>query len=199
MKIKNPLNKCLIVFGAIAALTAGAKATTAISGITISDFVLTDSSLEFRIQGCFVDGNPGFYDNSLFFVNTSPDMDFFTNSNLLGANSVSYSGLGSPSTLASTGSFTYGDYIFLNFVTDFVAGQDIDETFSATWDSTVFTPGEVSELDVFWGASDLRIVDSGIYLTKVAVPEPSTSMLVLIATVGFLSRRNRHFQSPSLF
>jgi len=191
MKPKSSTHIHLIVFAAVFALPVSVQATATVSGITISDFILTDSSVEFRIQGCFVGDTPPFFDNSLFFVNTTFNPGSFSNFDLLGADSVSYSAPGSPSVLASTGSFTYGDYFFLNFVTNFFPGQDIDETFSASWDNSVFDPSQVSELDVFWGASDLRVVGGGVYLTTVTVPEPSASMFALLMTAGFLFRRNR--------
>jgi len=195
MKPKCSIPSRMLRLSIAAALIGTAQATVTVSGITITDFLLTEMGVEFRIQGCFEGPSPTFYDNSLYFVNTTFNVVPFATTDMLGAASAVYSGQGVAPVIASTGSFIYGDYFFINFGDSFLPGRDTNETFAATWNSQAFDPDQVSLIDVFWGASDLRVPDSGVLLTRVVVPEPSTSVLAALVTAGMLTLRGRRLGS----
>lgn len=113
----------------------------------------------------------------------------FALTDFLGADTVDFSG--SQSIIVKTGGAFFGDYFFVNFTDSFVANQFVDETVYASWNTNVFDPDAVEELDVRWGATSIFAVGDGILLTSVAVPEPSAALLLGAAFLGGVFRRRR--------
>lgn len=161
------------------------------AAITISDFSIASNSIEFRIHGEFpITAPPLAYDNSLYFVNpTLSETPGFALVDFLGADVISFSG--PQAIIVKTGGSTFGDYFFVNFIDSFIANQSIDQTVVATWNTAVFNPEAVEQLDVRWGVSSIRKVGDGIVLTSVPVPEPSATIVSSILALGFLTRRKR--------
>lgn len=184
------------VVSAIAAaiLTFGTCTCEADADIVISDFFLTENSLSFIISGTFPSLLPVDNLNALLFVNPDVTADpGFALGNFLSAATFSFSGtqpLRDDEPVA-TGTPSFGDYFFVAFENDFTDGEAILGSLTATWSTTAFDPSQLSMLDVYWGNDDNNgVVGTGIYLTSVTVPEPSSLCIVALLGSAIMVRRH---------
>ncbi len=178
----------------------GSLAGGANAAISITNFNLSETSVTFDISGTFLATPPPGMFSCLFFANPDIAADpGFTVSNNLTATSASFSGtqaLRSFSPSATGAAITnYGDYFLVAFENDFATNEAINGSFSATWGTPTFTPSAVNSLDVYWGGNtalpDLQVIESGVLLTTVQVPEPTSALLLGLGSLCAAFRRSR--------
>jgi len=170
------------------------------AAISITNFNLSETAVTFDISGTFLSTPPPGMLSCLFFANPNIAADpGFTVSNNLTATSASFSGTQalrgfSPSATGAAVT-NYGDYFLVAFANDFATDEAINGSFSATWGSTTFTPSAVGSLDVYWGGdtslADLQVIESGSLLTTIAVPEPTSALLLGLGSLCLVFRRSR--------
>jgi hypothetical protein len=100
---------------------------------------------------------------------------------------------------SSVGPERFGDYLLFEFEDDFLTGENITGTITASWPIPIFDPKAPNSLNVYWGAGeDLRdptSVFGGIFLGSVSVPEASSTLLLGLGAISALSRRKKNGSS----
>ena len=166
--------------------------------ISITNFSITSSSLSFNITGSFPSPQPFRGFEFISFVN--PNIYASPGYALDYSYSSTQSFSGTP--VLTDWSFLYAvtrtrlslDCCLVDLGTNFQQEQTVNGKYDFTWSAAVFDPSAVSSLDVYWGAASLDInelLNSGIYLTTVILPEPSSLSLLVIGGVVLALRGRR--------
>lgn len=160
------------------------------AAVTISDVVMTPTSVSFSISGT-LPALTGFNDNLLYVTNASnlAASPGFALGEFITSTSSSFSGTQSLNSMF-TGSTALGDYFLVQFAADLVGNAEINGAFTASFSTEAFDPSQVSSLNFYWGRNDTP-ADSGTYLgTAAVVPEP-TGFALLAAGAGLAGLRRR--------
>jgi hypothetical protein len=179
-----------LMFAALLAI--GVACRQAHADIIINNFSLTQNSLSFDISGTLPDPLP-LSPSAFYFVN--PDIHanpgFVLASNF--ASTYSFTGtqnLRDPDGV-SGGNGGFGDFFYVAFTANMNVGETVSGTLTANWMTDTFDPSQVTTLDVYWGYNG-GLANDGTYLTSVAIPEPSSHLLVAVIGMTVLPlRRNR--------
>ena len=196
-KSENMKIKPTIMQIAAAVLLSALAAAPANAEISITNFSLTSNSVSFSISGNLPSTAPDQSLKTLFFLNSNLSASpGFALGSFNGSSSKSFSG-SQPLSSVMTGNSSNGDYFFTSFTNNLTANEAISGTLTANWTGgPAFDPSQVTNLNVYWGtvATNGGTIFSGPLLTTVnvaAVPEPSSLVLMMLASGVMLIRRKR--------
>lgn len=174
-------------------LSGAAKAA-----ISVSNFNLTENSVSFELSGTLPDVTPGYAPHTLSFVNPNVSAaPGFALGSQLGSDTASFTGAqslrSSPNPIA-TGGTVFGDYFYVDFDGELVAGEEVAGVVNATWASTAFDPDAVGFLNAQWGTASEVTLEGGVQLDTVFVPEPSSLVMIAIGLAALVGVKHRtHF------
>jgi len=182
------VNSCIIV---TLIFLASAK-----SAVVFSDFTLTDRELTVTLSGRLPSESPPEGRSFLLFVN--PDQfespGFVSEPDPTGSSEFRFSGVYDIVT-SSDGPERYGDYLLVEFDSEFTPDSEIDGIMSLSWSSPIFAPSAAKSLDIYWGvgsnlAEPAGVVE-GIFLGSIRVPEVSSTIFLGLGLCSALGRRRR--------
>jgi hypothetical protein len=165
--------------------------------IFVDNFHLTESSVSFDIYGTMPANPPGSAQFALLFSNPSIlENPGFALGEFITTQDVSFSGSQFVERVA-TGGTTYGDYFYVFFAKDssgttrsLLPGETISGRLTAEWSEPAFDPSAVNQLNLYWGTDwSGGFANSGVLLTTVQVPEPSTLCLITLGLLVGVRRR----------
>lgn len=181
-------NSISAIAGAILAAGTFQQASAAIS---INNFSLTATSINFNISGILPIEAPAVSPGTLYFVNANPEASpRFAYNDFHYASTITYTGAQTLDAVL-TGADFFGDYFAVRFGNRLIAGETLSGTLTANWSVATFDPTalSVSGLNLFWGSSSGSTLAGGAFLTAVAVPEPTALLLGAFNSLALLRRK----------
>jgi hypothetical protein len=192
-------NTCKSVRVLVAALiTFGSLSVQSHAAITISNFQISSSVVSFDVSGELSGPTPADDLAAIFFVNSNATLDpgFVVPSGFTAPLIHTWTGSQAlngafPLFTGSQTSFNT-DYFGLFFASNLSEGETISGSVTATFSPGTFDVTQVSQIDVVWGRdAALPTVSGGAFQGIIAVPEPSSLLLIGLGAAGFVTRRKR--------
>lgn len=148
----SPLKKLL---GTVLMLSLLPLSAASFGALMFDNFALTSTTFSVDISGT-VDGTTPGEDRLLVFqtqpLTPSIDSGWVAANGFIGAQTTTFTGSASISQNLTTGSGSFGDYVYMRWTSGLVDGQALNGTLSGAWSSSVFDPAEVPDsISVFWG------------------------------------------------